>query len=224
MKKLLLLTVLALLASAARADTTLKDDAAVWTPVFVQGPLKGPVLGYFEVNPRARGDFEVLSTLILRPALGVKLGEGLTAHAGYAWIRSDSGTRVTEEHRAWQQGQKVWTRDPAKYTLRARLEQRFLETDPETALRGRGLVRGDWKLPGSERWYALLSSETFVNLNTTRITRQGFEQHRAFVGLGYDYEAPVRIEAGYQNQYLQYKSGRQNIVHVLLVNTYFGPK
>lgn len=223
MKRLFLLV---FLAAPAGAATTLEDDAMLWAPVFATFErLAGPT-ATLEVNPRVRGDMRRLTQLLVRPWLGYRLDGGWTLHAGYGWIRNDSGRAIDEEHRAWQQATKVWQPGPVRLTARARLEQRFLDRDPETGHRARLMLRAERRL-GTGPCYWALFSETFQNLDATRRTRSGFDQHRAFAGLGLDRGGPVRVEAGYQNVHRRFAStGAYDNLHVLLANTYlkFGGK
>lgn len=220
MKPALLALVFAFAAVPARADFRLRDDAQLWAPVFLNAPAPAPWKALLEVNPRVRGDFRRLNHLLVRPWLGADVGGGRTLHAGYAWIRNEG---LSDEQRVWEQLTQVLTLGHQRLTLRGRLEQRFIQRDPETALRGRFMVRGDHKLRwASGQWYAAAYSETFVNLNDSRLTRSGFDQHRFFLGLGRGGLGPARVEAGYQHWYQQRKSGRDSTTHVLLINTYLG--
>ncbi|PCC74100.1 Protein of unknown function [Nannocystis exedens] len=52
-------------------------------------------------------------------------------------------------------------------------------------------------------WRLIVWDEVFFHLNETAFTTErGFDQNRAFVGLGYDTK-PVRVEVGYINQYVR---------------------
>lgn len=207
-------------AAEARAFAP-EEDAQVWAPTFVNLPAKDGWVGLLEVNPRARGDFERLSQLIVRPWVGRRLAPGAFVHAGYGWVRGDAA-RVTSDHLVWQQAQM--TRSPAKgwtATGRARLEQRFLDGARGTAWRARAQVRGERAL--ARRLYAAAYSETFVHLNTVPGgPKAGFDQHRGFIGLGRDGER-AKIEFGYQH-FKQRVPGRPDrVLHCLLLNSFLWP-
>ena len=89
---------LLLLGTNARAFS-LEEDAQIWTPLFINAPARGRLVGLLELQPRVRGEFGRLTTAIVRPWIGWRVGPATFLHAGYGWIRSDT-TRVTVEHRA----------------------------------------------------------------------------------------------------------------------------
>lgn len=199
-----------------------ETDAQFWAPTFVNLPARGRLVGLLEVNPRVRGDFGRLSQLIVRPWVGWRLAPGAFAHAGYGWVRGDAA-RVTHDHVVWQQLQK--TASPAKgwtATGRLRLEQRALDGASEIAWRARAQARVERALGGGPV-YAAAFSETFVHLNTVaRGPRSGFDQHRAFVGIGRD-GGRAKIEAGYQHFYQKRPGARDRHLHCLLVNSFLWP-
>lgn len=210
-----------LLATNAGAFS-LEDDAQLWTPLFINAPAQGRLVGLLELQPRVRGDFDRLTTLILRPWIGWRIAPATFLHVGYGWIRSDT-TRVTVEHRAWQQFQRSAT--PASgWTLtgRARLEQRGLEGVPQTAWRARALARVERALGGGPR-YAVASDEAFVHLNSpVGGPRAGFDQNRVFLGLGKSGDR-AKVEAGYQHVWVK-RSGQADIhIHAVVVNAFLWP-
>lgn len=214
--------VLVLLAAGPARAFELKDDAQLWTPAFINAPARGRLVGLLELQPRVRGDFQRLSTGIVRPWIGWRLAPATFVHAGYGWIRSDAA-RVTTEHRAWQQLQASMS--PASgwtVTGRARLEQRFLEAIPETSWRARAMLRVERALSGGPK-YAVAYNESFVNLNSPdRGPRSGFDQNRAFLGIGRD-GPRAKVEGGYQHVWLRRPGARDAHVHCLVVNSWLWP-
>ena len=212
---------LLLLGTNARAFS-LEEDAQIWTPLFINAPARGRLVGLLELQPRVRGDFGRLTTAIVRPWIGWRVAPATFLHAGYSWIRSDT-TRVTVEHRAWQQFQRTVV-PAANWTLtgRARLEQRGLEGIPQTAWRARAMLRVERALRGGPR-YAVASDETFVHLNSpNRGPRAGFDQNRMFLGLGKSGEH-TKVEAGYQHIWVRGTGRPDTHIHAIVINTFLWP-
>ena len=74
----------------------------------------------------------------------------------------------------------------------------------------------------------VLWDEVFVRLNsTTPSTRFGFDQNRAFAGLGYTFSEKARVEIGYMNQLIlarvvsrQEQKFDQRMNHILSVSSF----
>lgn len=210
------------LTAASASAFDLKDDAQLWTPVFLNAPAQGRLVGLLELQPRVRGDGRRLSTMIVRPWIGWRLAPATFVHAGYGWIRSDAA-RVTTEHRAWQQLQRSINPAPGwTLTGRARVEQRLLEAIPETAWRARALVRLERALNGGPR-YAVAYNEAFAHLNSVeRGPRTGIDQNRVFVGMGRD-GPRAKVEAGYQHVWLRRFGAKDTHLHCIVVNSFLWP-
>jgi hypothetical protein len=156
----------------------------------------GPA-GWVDLQLRRRGGS---TQYLARPAVGWAFSPSLFAHVGYAWIATDpDDATVTSEHRIWQQGLYNGTATPAlKYQLRARVEQRF---GPSSGVghRVRGLGRVQWQPSARVPLQLIVWDELFIGVNeTTDFTLQGFDQNRAFAGIGADTSVKgLRVEAGY---------------------------
>ena len=174
---------------------------------------------WLDEHARRRADS---SLFIVRPALGYRLLEGLTLHAGYAWVPvvEDGTDSVFHEHRIWQQ--LLWSAaltDTVAVMVRPRLEQRFSDQGSDVGHRARCFARVNI---GAKEQPVLLAlwDELFVALNTTDWGPEpGFDQNRFFVGPGFQTDLGVRFEVGYLNVYLR---GTPNqMAHVLAVNAFF---
>lgn len=224
------LGVLAVLALAgpgiARSDTV--DDFGQWTAFFTQGDLgadSGPIKYWFDGHLRLLEDTDGFNQSIVRPGVGWKLTDDLTAWAGYGWIHTApiSGAEF-EEHRIWQQ--LTWSHKHEDWTLalRPRLEQRFLETGDDVGLRFRQLVRLQHDLPSLPHLSFVTWDEVFFHLGDTDWGADtGFDQNRAFVGLGWKShpDARLRTEIGYLNQMIQLPNGDDRVHHILSINFFF---
>lgn len=142
---------------------------------------------------------EVFSRRRVR-SLGWAFSPTLFAHVGYAWIATDpDDASVTSEHRVWQQLLFNGAATPTlKYQLRARVEQRF-GPSADVGHRIRGLGRLQWQLSSRVPLQLIAWNELFIGLNeTTDFKLQGFDQNRAFAGVGVDTQVNgLRVEAGY---------------------------
>lgn len=223
-------------AGQARADD-LVEDFQVWTPVILQLDIEPKVLrAWFEVQPRLVDEADRLGFVLWRPALGYYVQDWLTVWAGYALVERHHASYAAE-HRVWEQVQVTGTllESPRlSGAARLRVEQRFAEGEDPVAHRARLLLRASVPLgdPDPPGLYAVVWDEVFVGFNTTHWGRpagaerrratanaiSGFDQNRAFAGLGVAFLRQVRLEAGYLLQYVHTRGDRDDLLnHVLAV-------
>lgn len=192
-------------------------EPQVWTATFVQARLE-PERGataWLDLHARRRGG----STLyILRPALGWTFGP-LAVYAGYASIPIDADEGAgTHEQRTWQQAIYTHALGAAvKLQGRARLEQRFGAGD-EVGNRLRVFGRAQWAPDPAIALQLVAWDELFVQLDDTDWGPvAGFDQNRAFAGLGVDAGLRgVRFELGYTNVALR----GDRMDHVVAANVF----
>ena len=172
-----------------------------------------------------RDDTGGFNQSIIRPGLGYAFAEDQAVWAGYGWIRTSPVVGADfDEHRIWQQ----WTATPScgdwKFLHRSRFEQRWVETGDDVGLRWRQLARGQLVLSQCPQWSLVLWDEVFLNLNDTDWgARDGLDQNRAFIGLGYKRcpDSPVRTEVGYLNQFINRQGGIDGMNHILSINCFY---
>lgn len=159
--------------------------------------------------------------LILRPGVGYQLLDQLSVYAGYAWVPTfeDEGAN-RHEHRSWQQllfnarASQAWA-----FALRPRFEQRFAEGGNETGYRVRLLARTTYTTPAGV--LLVVWDEFFYQANDTDWGAvAGFDQNRAFAGIGLLAINDVRIELGYLNVFTKRKPD-SNLAHNLAVNLFW---
>lgn len=208
--------------SPAHAQTT---DRQVWTAVSFTGPVseESRLLIWFDGHARFSDDVGGLGVSILRPGLGWKLNDDVSLWSGYARVTSDAGSGDIEEDRFWQQ---------STYSLpdfldgqvsgRTRLEQRWRDTGDGTGWRLRQSFR--WSRQISEMPFSLvLWNETFVAFNETDWGQQsGYDQNRAFAGVGIKMNGRSQIELGYLNNHIR-RSGPDASNHNLVVSLSLRP-
>lgn len=202
-------------AGAARAE----EDAQAWASVVASGSVRGDLFLWLEGQARATNDVGGGSQFIVRPAVGARIGRDAHAVVGYAYVRTDpEGGMVTHEHRPWQQVQFVPVRLKGGAPLiisRTRLEQRMLEGRDGVGWRLRQFIRVQVPIAKSGAVQAVAFTEGFFNLNDTRWgVRDGIDQWRTFVGVGFPVAGRIRLEPGYLNQRIN-RPGNDRVNHVL---------
>lgn len=194
------------------------SEAQVWTTLLAQGPVRGKLAVWVEVQGRLTDNASRVGTVVFRPAIGVQFAPGATALAGYAYLYTDpESVRPHSEHRPWQQlTLPVATlRGRMELVARARMEERFLEGEPDVSARFRTMLRIQPRTPA--RPGPLLWTEGFWNLNDANWgPRTGFEQLRLFGGVSVPVAPSTALEAGYMRQLL-YRAGGDRIVNVASV-------
>ena len=210
-------------AQAAVAD--LLEDSQTWaniTAVGHAGATGSPWRYWLEAQARFDDDSSRFGLGILRPGVGYALTPTTTAWLGYGYFSADPPGPVDnlEEHRIWQQ--LSWNAPQAlagmKVSSRSRLEQRAHESGNEVAWRARQLFKVIRPL-GAGPWSLVALDEVFFNLNGTRWgVADGFDQNRAFAGLGFAINAQARAEVGYLNQFIARDGAADRMQHVTSLN------
>lgn len=203
------------------APARCKADMQAWASVVANGTVRGDLFVWLEGQVRAIDDVGGGSQIILRPGVGAQIGRDAHALVGYAYVRTDpEGGGITHEHRPWQQIQfaPVRTKSGAPLVVsRTRLEQRLIEGRDGTAWRLRQLVRLQVPVARNGQVHAIALTEGFFNLNDTRGgIRDGIDQWRTFVGIGFPVASRMRLEPGYLNQRIN-RPGDDRVNHVLSV-------
>jgi Protein of unknown function (DUF2490) len=213
-----------------RAETV--NDSGQWFALFANGDLQHDALGddwkwWFDGQVRFFDDTDGFGQSLVRPGIGYNVTDNATLWAGYAWIRtSPEAAEDFDEHRAWQQ--LTWSEQlhATKFDLRSRLEERFVETGADTGWRFRQLAAARRPLPGDSRFTFVLWDEVFFHLNDTDWGADaGFDQNRAFVGLGWkpDSDSTWRVEVGYLHQFIDRPTNDDLSNHLLSVNFFYSP-
>ena len=211
-------TIAAVLLAGLTPPAWAQEDTQAWASVVASGAVRGDLFVWLEAQARATDDVGGGSQIILRPAIGARIGRDAHAVAGYAFVRTDPAVgATTREHRPWQQVQFVPLRRRGAPLLisRTRLEQRMVEGRDGTGWRLRQFVRAQLPIARAGTIQAVAFTEGFLNLNTTRWgVRDGIDQWRTFVGVGFPVAARARLEPGYLNQRV-FRPGNDRVNHVL---------
>jgi len=190
-------------ACAAEEDTQLWTAAVAMVDV-PRGEGRPPLVVSADVQYRYFGNASRLGQNQVRAALGIRVNKTTVLSQGYVYTRTSPAPGViTHEHRPFQQALFRIAGNGKGVTVigRTRLEERFLEGSGEMALRARQMVRAN--VPLGRGFVAIGTGEVFVNVNSADWgPRRGFDQFRAFGGIGVPVARGLWIEAGYMNQYV----------------------
>ena len=223
-----------------------RDDAGVWFAAFGNGKFKSledesPFRWWLDGHYRLLDDAGGFNQSIVRPGIGYYLGDDHTLWGGYAWIRTSpiGPGNDFNEHRLWQQWTFAPKMDRFSFLHRSRLEERFVETDSDVGIRWRQLFRTQYtlsdsdsvlnsepqsELPSVTEWSLIGWDEAFFNLNDTDWgARTGFDQNRAFFGVGFkpDKADSLRFEVGYLNQFIYRGAAADTMNHIFSINLFF---
>jgi hypothetical protein len=211
------------LVSAAPAFAS-DEDEQVWASVTATTALSDRIDATLELHGRQTDDVSRLGQTLVRPSLTLKLGNGWSAAAGYAYAHTRfAGTAANVEHRAWQQVAYTFRQDAGTglaVTGRTRMEQRFRPDASGTGWRLRQQLRAQIPLSSAGKARAVVWNETFVGLNTTEWDRHpGVDQVRTFLGVSVPVAKGISAEPGYLNQTI-FRIGPDRINHILAVNLF----
>lgn len=203
------------------------EDFQTWGNVTATGSLGiiSPSLQkmkyWLEGQGRFGNDTSQVSQGMLRAGLGYAVAEKVSVWLGYAFVPTDEpfAKKEFDEHRIWQQ--VLWSDKFAGVTLtsRSRFEQRFMQTGSDVGWRFRQMFKAS--VPLAYDFSFVTSDEYFVNLNKTNYgADDGFDQNRAFAGLGYNFNSNIKTEVGYMNQYIRKANAPDRQDHILSVNLF----
>jgi Protein of unknown function (DUF2490) len=205
------------------------EDFQTWGNITATGSLDvlDPNLKSFnywlEGQGRFGNDTSTFSQGMVRVGLGYKVSEKSSLWLGYAWVPTDEPFTKTafDEHRIWQQF--LWSDKFFFGTLtsRSRLEQRFIPTGSDVGWRFRQMLKVSVPMPFAPDFSLVASNEYFANINKTNYgADDGFDQNRAFAGIGYNFNKYIKTEVGYMNQYIRRPFGPDFMNNILSVNLF----
>lgn len=215
---------LAFLAAPLAAAT--QQDEQFWFNGTVMGSLKGGLLYFAEIQPRFGDGVSRLDQLLLRPAIGWKFSDAVSAYLGYAHVvlPIDNGKDRNEERTFVQLSWTLGNIAGGNLSSRSRMERRRLSDGDDTGWRARQMLRFVRPLADPKRIRALVSVEGFAALDDTDWgARSGFDQLRSFVGVEVPLKGRSTLEAGYLNQLVNRTAGDQRVNHVASLSLFIRP-
>ena len=94
-----------------------------------------------------------------------------------------------------------------------------METGSDVGWRFRQMFKAS--VPMAYDFSFVLSDEYFANINKTNYgADEGFDQNRAFAGIGYNFDKKIKTEIGYMNQYIRKPNSADRMSDILSVNLY----
>jgi hypothetical protein len=209
----------AVVAVALSAPAWAREDQQVWTTANVNVKLgenwrlQEELIGRFSNN--RNGLYEIESNTLL----GYRLSKTVTLWAGYTHDPQYAGGDFTVmEHRAREQitFDNVAQLGPGKLSLRWRMEERWREGANGTGWRMRPYVKYSIPLGKGSKTSLTLSSEPFVNLNTTPFQKQkGLDRVRNLIAVSTPLAKNLTAEIGYLNQHGFVRGGEDTSDHVV---------
>ena len=187
----------------AAADPPPTQDAQAWLLLVAQFPIGKKWIAHAEVQPRWNDDISQKDQVILRGAIGRRLGPRVTAWAGYAYVPRWTADATLNEQRSWQQiNVGLPTFERWTPSIRVRQEQRYLDAWGDTSHRFRALGRLVRPI-GASKWAAAVWDEWFLTLDdTVGGPKQGFDQNRLYLTALRKLSPAVTFEGGYVWQHV----------------------
>ena len=230
--------------SSVAADKTV-EDFEVWGNVTALGNFgfvnpQNPDLKKFrwwmEGQGRFGNDASQFTQSLVRPGLGYAITDKVVVWAGYAWAPTAEPLSIQHpfnEHRIWQQVTWADNFSFGRLSARSRFEQRFFDHNSpmpgpnDVGHRFRQLVKLAVPMPSvNPNLSFIVQSELFIGMtnidNNPGFISQGYDQNRAFVGLGYKVNQFATVELGYMNQFINrpHSARPDQMMHNLVANLF----
>jgi uncharacterized protein DUF2490 len=208
------------LGAPATAQTIV--DHRAWASAVFQGHFQPHSRWRWSVETtlRSKNGVDDLDVLVApRAAVGYDLTPKFSAWISYAEIMKFAGEGARQhEHRFVEQF--IWTSPAAAGTmaLRTRIEERDVDGNNRVALRLREQVRYTHPLSAKNPFSIVSYDEIMFHANATAKYQRGFDQNRAFAGVGVTIGSHGRLEVGYLNHYGR-SVGQPNFVNHVLSTT-----
>jgi len=216
--------------AAAVAADDLLQDAGSWMQVVGEGSLKvlDPSLEkgriWLEGQSRWDDNWNHWYQGMARAAVGYSLSDRATIWAGYTFLPTQNlGHASVAQQDVWPAFRYNLPTSIGTVTFRTMIETNFLPGNGnDVRVRPRQMIRFMHPLEFEPRLSLITWDEFFVRLNSTPAGGQsGFDQNRAFAGLGWTFNKNVRAEGGYLNQYLDDATHTNNTMHHLIMGSLF---
>ena len=214
-----LISAAALAAALHPASAQARSDFQQWAGVAVSVKASDRIRVSGESIFRFSNDRDELYEIENNVLLGYKLNDKVTAWAGYVHNpQYNDGDFTAMERRAREQltFDNIAQLGNASLSARMRLEQRWRDGTDGTGWRMRPYVKVAVPLGGKTAPTLNLTSETFLNLNTTSFQSQdGLDRMRTAAALSFPVSKTLKLEAGYLNQHRFVRNGPDNDDHAL---------
>ncbi len=215
--------------SHCSADELLQD-AGAWLQVVGEGSLKfiDPSLEkgriWLEGQSRWDDDWKHWYQGMARAALGYSLSDRATVWVGYTYLPTQNvGKDSVQQQDLWPAFRYILPTDFGTFTFRTMIEANFLPgNNGDVRFRPRQMIRFLHPLEAEPRLGLIAWDELFIRVNSTPSGGQsGFDQNRAFAGLGWNFAPNIRAELGYLNQYLDDANHVNTTMHHLVMGSLY---
>jgi hypothetical protein len=214
----------------------LLQDSGSWEQVYVEGslgvldPSIAKALIWLEGQSRTDNNFTNEYQGLARVGLGYSVTDHATIWGGYTYLPTDNITAATpdakfkDQQDAFSAFRYVIPISFGTLSFRTMFEANFLPyNNNEVRYRPRQMVKFMHPMEFEPRLNVIGWDEFFLRANTTTTGGQsGFDQNRAFAGLGWTFNKNFRAEGGYMNQYLEgYNYNATAVMHHLVMASLF---
>ena len=222
----LLILCSATLASTGAARADLHDsNGNLWLNLVGDHPLFGSPWGlHLEVQNRRAEMGDEWQQLLLRPGINYTISPTISISAGWAYVKTYPygdypAAHDFPEHRGWEQIVFTQRGFGLEWQHRLRLEQRWIgemqrQGGGDYSLQNwryenriRYLLRTSIPLTDDKKTYLALWNEVFFNFGSN-VSRNYFDQNRAFIGIGRKLNEFTRVEVGFMEQTVQRRGGQ----------------
>jgi Protein of unknown function (DUF2490) len=209
-------------------DLDLIQDAGSWAQVVGEGSMKfiDPSLEkgriWVEGQARTNDNWDHFYQGMVRAAVGYSLSDRATVWAGYTWLPTQNlGHSYVNQQDVWPAFRYVLPTDYGTLTFRTMFESNFLQGN-DVRFRPRQMIKFMHPFEFEPRLSLIAWDEFFIRVNSTQFGgKSGFDQNRAFAGLGWTFNKNVRFEGGYMNQYLDDATHTNNTMRHLIMGSVF---
>jgi len=197
-------------------------DAQIWTTQVVNVKVNDKWRVQEELVERFSDNRHGLYEIESNTLLGYRVGKSVTLWGGYTHDPQYSAGHFTVmEQRLREQVtfDNVTKLGPGKLSFRMRMEKRWRTNAAGTGWRLRPYVKYTLPLAKGSKTSLVLSSEPFINLNTTTFQRpDGLERVRNLVAISTPLSKRITAEIGYLNQHGFVRSGPDSSDHAASVS------
>lgn len=200
---------LLVVSSAGFAKDDLTEYDGAWLQAVAEGSMgvldpalkKGRI--WLEGQSRFDGNWDHWYQGMVRTAVGYALSDRATVWAGYTWLPTQNiGKSYISQQDVWPAFRYTLPTDIGTFMFRTMWESNFLRGN-QVRERPRQMIKFTHPLQFEPRLSLIAWDEVFYRVNDTQWGgKAGFDQNRAFAGLGWTFNSTVRTELGYLNQYV----------------------
>lgn len=204
------------------ADGHVEDDLGFWAPVTLILPLdeRKRLSAWVQVEPRLDDNLRGMHQLIVLPGVSYQLKDWIALEGAYGYFPGwpESGGMLWE-HRLIQQTTLSKKFGKLKTVLRARIEERFIETAEDPSVRNRYRLLLEHPIKHSP-WYITGFDEFFINLNSPENgPKAGYDQNRVYLGIGryLGKKRLAQVDGGYQLVHQNFRGHPDLFRHIIML-------